>query len=185
MTTPYARLSDLGEIPLTFDQEDEPDHAHDKSRRGKTADPTDEELEMDRRRKPPPKNRKVDRKRSIPRGRSDELEQEQLLDYMDSEGAGGFEDPVGSPTHGPPPGALIGAPAPLGQGPLPSGGWQQIDAALYGNLNSPFVTGLPPLAPKKVKNKAIEDYLPYLAAAIFIGAAAFFLYKKRPGSNEE
>jgi len=184
MTTPYARLSDLGEIPLTFDQEDEPDHARDKSRRGKTADPTDEELEMDRRRKPPPKNRKVGRTKPVPRGRSDELEQEQLLEYMDPEGAGGvsgFEDPVGVPAlpQDHPPGALIGAPAHL------TPGWQQIDAALYGNLNSPFVTGPPPLAPKKVKTKAIEDYLPYLAAAIFIGAAAFFLYKKRPGSNEE
>lgn len=49
MAVPYARLSDLGEIDLTFDQEEAPETP--KQRKRNAAQTTSEELEMDKRRR--------------------------------------------------------------------------------------------------------------------------------------
>lgn len=154
MTTPYAKLSELGEIDLTFDQEDAPETP--KQKRKSAAEPTQEELEIERRRRKAPPQRTKGRAPPPSRRRNPPPEE------MDD----GFERP-----HFDPAGWVPSQGAPT-QNP----GWADVDNALYGGPMT-LPTQVQPRPPPK--KGGVEDYLPFAAGALILGTAAFFMIKAR------
>lgn len=174
MTTPYARLSDLGEIDLTFDQEDAPETP--KQRRKSAAEPTRDELEIDkRRRRAPPAQRA--KGKAPPSSRRRNAPPENDFDTLDDDG---FTRPSldNRPNiedrnldFDPPTERFVGG---TGQNQPPFG-WTDVDNALYGG---PMAAPLPPPPPPPKKN-SVEDFLPYVAGILILGAATFFVIKAK------
>ena len=170
MTTPYAKLSELGEIDLTFDQEDAPETP--KQKRRTAAEPTREELEIERRRRKVPPQRTKGRAPPPSRRRNPPPELEESED--------GFEQPHFDPTSSHP-GFDPNGWAPTQGAPPQNPGWTDVDNALYGGPMA-LPTQRQPPPPKK---RGVEDYLPFAAGALILGTAAFFMIKAKSKGDGE
>ena len=159
----YVKLSDLGNLDLTFDSEEAPVPAKKK----RIAEPTREEVEVEEKRKRGGRNPDP-RLKSRERGRKESQE------------SGAY--PKNIPREVP---SVPSVP------PSEEHEWLETDELLYGPggppplANGGVATYPSPAggAPVEKENKGIEKYLPYLAGMALVGFLIFFWIQKRRASE--
>lgn len=146
----YFKLSDLGETDMTFDPQDPPPPP---SRRRAVAEPSQREIEIER------KRQLGERSRSG-RTRTRRPKREDPRDYQDPGEYPPIED------------ISISDLGPVGQG-------QTADDILYGGAAPSMPGGYPQPPPPKPEGGSMENILPLLAGVAILGFVFYFMMMKR------